>query len=254
MRQPKPFFRKFTGTWYLQLGRQQVNLGPDKDAAWDQYHDIMAARLALTSPTLKAATFFEKYLEWVEENRSSATYYGATHYLTSFVTFVGKRKQLRHITADHITSWLESHETWGSTTRSDALSHVSRAYVWGRRKKYVKHSPADDLEEKPKRRRREVVYTPDEWDRILAQVEDQQFRDLLEFMAETGCRPKEARCLEARHIDLKKEVAVYQPSESKTDSVRVIILTPRAKEICERLCQQHPQGPILLNTRMSRCT
>lgn len=32
-RQPKPFFRKFTQSWYLQLGRNQINLGPDRKAA-----------------------------------------------------------------------------------------------------------------------------------------------------------------------------------------------------------------------------
>jgi len=116
---------------------------------------------------------------------------------------------------------------------------VRRAYAWGKRKKYVRHSPVDDLEDKPKRRRREVVYTPDQWDKILVCVKDQCFRDLLESMAETGCRPKEARCLEARHIDLKNEVAVYQPSETKTDSYRVIFLTDKTKEICQRLCELH---------------
>ena len=127
IRQPKPFFRKFTASWYLQLGKQQINLGSDKDAAWTQYHEIMSARRALTAPTLHASKFFEAYLEWVEKRRSPATYYAATRYLTSFVKFIGQRKQLRHLTADQIESWLEANTTWASTTQSDAVNEAYRA-------------------------------------------------------------------------------------------------------------------------------
>jgi hypothetical protein len=33
MKFPKPFFRKQTQSWYVQLGKKQHNLGPDKDVA-----------------------------------------------------------------------------------------------------------------------------------------------------------------------------------------------------------------------------
>ena len=42
MRQPKPFFRKQTRSWYVQIGKKQVPLGKDEKAAWDKYHQIMA--------------------------------------------------------------------------------------------------------------------------------------------------------------------------------------------------------------------
>lgn len=248
-RRPQPFFREFTGTWYVQLGKRQINLGPDKAAAWEQYHQIMASREAMASATLAASTFFEAYLDWVSRNRAPATYRSATHYLTSFVRFLGKRKQLRHVTADAISGWLDEHTSWGSTTRSDAISHLSRAFAWGMRKKVLKHSPVADLEKKPTRRRREVVYSPAEWKKILGQVKDECFRDLLIFMWETGCRPIEARRLEAAHVDLKNELALYQPSESKTGTFRPVFLTETAKAICERLCKLHPEGPIFRNSR-----
>ncbi|MFQ5464125.1 MAG: hypothetical protein ACE5E5_16045, partial [Phycisphaerae bacterium] len=58
-----------------------------------------------------------------------------------------KRKQLRHVTADHISDWLRSHATWASTTKSDAVSHLSRAFRWGIKKKMIKHSPVADMED-----------------------------------------------------------------------------------------------------------
>ena len=73
MKQPKPFFRKFTGTWYVQVGTKQINLGPDKKEAYDRFHQLMrqprprkvssqslvdgkvGSRLAFGRPTCKPA-------------------------------------------------------------------------------------------------------------------------------------------------------------------------------------------------------
>jgi hypothetical protein len=38
---PKPFFRKSRGLWYVQIKGQQVNLGPEKDEAFEAYHTLM---------------------------------------------------------------------------------------------------------------------------------------------------------------------------------------------------------------------
>ena len=263
--QPKPFFRDFNQTWYLQLGKKQINLGRDEKAAFDQYHKIMTDRDVMTSVTLPASKFFEAYLQWLSEKKALATYAHARHYLTSFVRFVGKRRQIRDITGENISKWVETQhlhrkreegkkkpKKWSSTTQSDAVSHLRRAYHWGRQ--YVKHSPVDDLDLKLKRRRREVVYSPADWERILAEAKDECFRDILTFMWETGCRPQEARQVEARHVDVANEIVVFQASESKTGQVRVILLSDTAVEVCQRLCRAHPDGPIFRNSRETAWT
>ena len=38
---PKPFFRPSRGLWYVQIRGKQINLGPDQDAAFQRYHDLM---------------------------------------------------------------------------------------------------------------------------------------------------------------------------------------------------------------------
>ena len=38
---PKPFFVKARKLWYVQLGGRQINLGPDRDAAFTRYHELM---------------------------------------------------------------------------------------------------------------------------------------------------------------------------------------------------------------------
>ena len=44
MREPKPFFRKQTQSWYVQFGKKQINLSQDKEKAWDTYHKLMTKR------------------------------------------------------------------------------------------------------------------------------------------------------------------------------------------------------------------
>lgn len=39
---PKPFFRKSRSLWYVELDGKQVNLGPDREAAFKRYHQFMA--------------------------------------------------------------------------------------------------------------------------------------------------------------------------------------------------------------------
>ena len=44
MRQAKPWYRKSTKTWYVQLDGRQVPLGKDKDEAFQKYHQLMTGR------------------------------------------------------------------------------------------------------------------------------------------------------------------------------------------------------------------
>ena len=60
MRQPKPWYRKSTRSWCVQIGRKQVRLGRDQRQAWVKYHELMsvsrgaepaAARLSVCAGT-----------------------------------------------------------------------------------------------------------------------------------------------------------------------------------------------------------
>ncbi len=39
---PKPFFKKASGVWYVEIHRKQINLGPDREEAFRKYHELMA--------------------------------------------------------------------------------------------------------------------------------------------------------------------------------------------------------------------
>ena len=47
---PKPYFRKDRQTWTVQINGHQHNLGHDRDAAFKQYHELMAAPVPPDQP------------------------------------------------------------------------------------------------------------------------------------------------------------------------------------------------------------
>ncbi len=71
---PKPWFRASRGLWFVQLHGKQHPLGPDKEAAFRRYHELMAAppsECPKTPPTSdKVACLFDRFLEWVQKNQA----------------------------------------------------------------------------------------------------------------------------------------------------------------------------------------
>src|SRR5450759_572871 len=63
MRTPKPWLRKQTGTWYVQLGGIQHNLGQDKKEADKTFHRLMAGEgLAVPLKDLPLSGLVEQFL------------------------------------------------------------------------------------------------------------------------------------------------------------------------------------------------
>lgn len=248
-KEPKPFFRAAKQSWYLQLGKRQVSLGKDKKLAWQKYHELMSKEEPLKG-TATIEMLFERYLDWVEENRKPATYDKIRRHLSAFSRFIGKKSKIEATSGADLANWVEKEKSWGSTTRNEAITSVIRCFNWAVGKRFLKSNPVAMVPDKPGRKRRETVLSNNEWDELLGYVKDQAFKDLLGFMWEVGCRPLEARKMEAKHIDLDAGLVIFPPSEAKGErQERVIYLTSKALEICQRRSQLFPQGPIMRNTR-----
>jgi integrase len=83
------------------------------------------------------------------------------------------------------------------------------------------------------------------------------FRELLDFLEGTGCRPGEAYHVEAKHYDPEQQLIRFrsdaEPPEyvhktaRKTGKDRVILLTPATAAIVERLAKKYPNGRLFRN-------
>lgn len=243
----KPFFKKSHAAWYVHHHGKMVRLGPDKDEAFRRYHELKAAD-APAAVTDSVASLCNSFLAWCEQNRSPRTYEWYADFISSFVRSVGTSLQIGRLKPLHVTQWLDSNTSWNQTTKYGAVRAVKRVFNWAVREGRLDRSPLRSLE-RPTPKRRETSVQPDQFDAILERVKDQEFRDYLVFMYETGTRPQEARVVAAAHCDVGARRVVLPPSDAKGKQYpRVIYLTDRAAEIVKRLVDQHSAGPILRNT------
>ena len=103
MRQPKPFFRKQTKSWYVQIGKRQINLGRNKEQAWAKYHELMASDLDLNFYESTVAQLLDSYLEWCQKRRSLGTYENNLLYCKSFIDCIGRLIRIRQLKPKHIS-------------------------------------------------------------------------------------------------------------------------------------------------------
>lgn len=250
MRQPKPYFRQQKQAWYVQIDGRQFSLGRDEKKAWQRYYELILNRADLDSETVTAAQLIDTFLEWCSKHRSKGTFENSRRYCRHFINSAGKKLTVAKLKPKHITEWIDRHPDWADTSKNDAISAVQRAMNWATKQGHIPRSPIAGYDEKPARQRREVVFSQEEFDKIRGACTDTLFPDLLVFMWETGCRPIEASSVEAKFVDLKHSMVVYPESMNKTrKGERVIFMTDRAREICERLLKLYPEGPIFRNRR-----
>jgi integrase/recombinase XerC len=254
---PKPFYRKPRKRWYVELDGRQINLGPDKDAAFVEYRRLMAERDA-KAPTstvsdngLTVAEVYDKFLTWCKQNREPLTYKGYHEFIQGLIDHLKEKALLPacKLRPFHITEWVDAHKQWGDTRRRNAIVHTQRPYSWAFKLGYIPSNPIRHIE-KPRAQRRDNHVTPEDFHLLIGKVaEGDPFRDLLVFAWETGCRPQEARHIEPRHVNLPAARIEIPPGESKgRKRWRIIFLTDAAAAIVSRLLRSRTGGKLFLNT------
>ena len=240
-RQPKPFFRKQTQSWYFSSGGKQHSLGKDREAAFKKFHQLMASPQRLSAELISVNDLAQVYLDWCKANRSDGTYKNHVRYLKSFIASVGRGMKIGSLKKHHVLKWSETKGT--STSQNDAISTVKRMFNWAIEQEHLESTPLEGIK-KPPRKRRDIVYTSEQWKEIRRHATE-PFLSLIDFLWSTGCRPKEARTLEARHIH--GDTLIFPGDEAKGEMARVIFLISQAKEILD--AHMRESGPLFLNAR-----
>lgn len=103
---------------------------------------------------------------------------------------------------------------------------------------------------KPAASRRDVVISPEQFEKLRGLVKNPAFGALLDFAWETGARPQELFLMEVQHLDAANQRIVLPVSKSKgKGKPRIIILTKKSLEIAVKACGERQQGPIFRNTK-----
>jgi integrase len=266
---PQPYFKPSRNTWYVELNRKQVSLGSHpqglpppqkKDGQWDPppqireaFYRVMADRQGKPATerqvvTVAAVAVIDRFLDWCQHNRAPETYAWYHWRLQRFAVFVGRQLTVDELQPYHLDDWLARYPDWSSGMRHGACRAIQRAFAWAEKQGRIPKSPFRGYE-KPRPGRRKAIIAPTEFSRMLQNVRQQPFRDLLEFTWETGARPQESLIAEARHVDVANSRLVFPPDESKGEQwPRIVYLTPNALEVVQRLMLRHRSGPLFRNT------
>ena len=241
-RPSKIWFWEDRKAYFVTIRGLRHNLGPDKAEASRQFHALMSGVAAPTpAPAgVSVASLLDQYLAWLQAERSTRTYEWTLWHAQSFCGHLKSAADPEAMPAamlrpHHLVAWSHARPTWGANQRRGAISCIQRAFAWAARLGLIDRDPVAGTQ-KPAPTRREHHTTPEAFASLLANYpEGDPFRDYLEFLWETGCRPLEARQLEPRHYSADRGLFALPPEEAKGKRKwRLIRLTAKAREIAER--------------------
>lgn len=255
---PQPFFRPARNLWYVQLDGRQINLGSDKEQAFQQYHKLMAKPRSKNADqtVMRSDTncplvleIIESFLGSCQKNQAPRTYAWYVEKTSSFACFIPRHLTVDQLKPFHVQDWVDSHPRWAPGQKRGCMTAVQRVFNWAVLQGRIAVSPLRGLE-KPQGGRRKIILTQDEFDKLLVLVRAPEVKDLFIVAWETGCRPQEIFAVEKHHVDLNGGRWVFPADESKgKERSRVVYLTPAALEITKRLMVANSNGKLFRSGR-----
>lgn len=120
----KPFFKTSRGLWYVAIDRRQINLGPDREAAWQRYHELMATPRSKAGRSDHVACIIDAFLEWTQKERSPESNEWCRYWLQRFVD---RYPHLRaaELKPYHVQQRVDSY-TLSVTSRRNFLQTIKR--------------------------------------------------------------------------------------------------------------------------------
>ncbi len=253
MREAKPWFRKFDGWWYVEVAGKQVKLAKGKDnrpEAVKQFHLLMAGTRPAAPKSLLTSEVCDLFLLHSEKEHEPETFDWHKRYLQSFCDRCGHLKS-SDLIPFHLTSWLD-HNKW-KAARRHATGIVKRAFAWCLEQGLISSDPFESVSV-PKGGKRDRILNEVERKEVLGAIRDQQFRDFVFAMQETGCRPGEVRNVIAADVNLEAGIWLLgkHKTAKKTGKPRVVYLTPAMIDLCRKLVLKNPEGPIFRGPRENK--
>lgn len=244
----KPWFRASRGVWYVNLSGKQVNLGPDRTTAFQEYARLISApKKAKPVASHSLPAVLDAFLTWLRPRRSGETFEWYRYRLERLARRYPKVDASR-LTCAMVEDWVDEYEL-SVTSRRNYFRAAKKAMKWAKSRGLVRRNRIRMLEV-PAGESREVVISVEQYEQVLALIRDPGFRDLVVTTWETGCRPQESLRVEARHVDLTNQRWVFPKSESKNKKLsRVVYLTDVAVAITRKLLESSPTGRLFRNSR-----
>ena len=238
--------------FYASVDGEQIQLGTTKGAAEKKLKELLNGRPKQTGPNPRVEELVDKFLAWSAKNNEPGTYGWYKRHLDHFKAYLPGGLRLAQLKRFHLTNWLgEQYPGTSANYRNGAGRCAKRAIQWCEDEQLIEVRSPLAKAKLPTPERRELTIDENQWRALLKLLENRwghnydDFRDLLTVIWETGCRPFEARIVEARFFDRVNRCWRFPTKMSKGKKrQRVVYLTDEAYAITERRALTQPEGPI----------
>ncbi|OAI53494.1 hypothetical protein AYO44_15940 [Planctomycetaceae bacterium SCGC AG-212-F19] len=242
-RNARPWYRSDRKKWFVTVGGEQHDLGPDEEKAQRKFHLLMAGR-GEEQGDVKFRDAIDGYLAHLERHAKPNTYRVARYFLEHLPNVLTVK-----LTPGMVERWVKP--DWSQATERSFKGTILSALNWAVTAKLLPANPLKGLTLPPMPSRGEnAVLQPDDWKRLLQAVTDDCFRDFLMALKLTGARPGEVARVTAD--DFNADAGCWTLAEHKTDATgrkRVILLTADMVLLSKRLALRHPSGSLFRNTK-----
>ena len=245
--------------------RQEKKLGTTADEAEETRAALITSARAEGSPATEFTVrqICNAFLAHAEANTATLTFKNYRQFVRSFAATVPPSLKVKELRLHHVQTWMTKHypATGNTNTRYAAVACIKRVFNWATDEmEFFQRNPLAKLK-RPPRKPRSGCPTRAQWAEALDHFEsDDPFREFVEIMLATGCRPQEVRVMEARHIDWQRGKAHFEDGEVPGKSgARDILLPDEALAILRKNALKHPEGPVMRSrwdrpwTRNSLC-
>lgn len=270
MKQPWPWYSssRSGGGWFVTLNGNQHNLGKHpvgaakpvkKNGRWNppneiltEFYALMAVKDTASKEDYAVETVYALYLDELEEDDPDLAH-RYKQILIKFCGFKHKGKKVGKLLVNaeldvpHLEAWAKTFPS--QNTRRTYINCCKRGMQWAveRKSLNVVHNPLAGVSA-PKGESGAVVITKEEHEALIDFHSD-CYKDFLIGMWYTGARPGEIAKVEARHLQdgLWRLSPEEHKTGKKTGKDRFIGVVGELIEIVDRLCAEHPEGPIFRN-------
>lgn len=241
----------------------------NRKEAFDKWHEMKAHHTDITFTT-SVDVLLTQFLDHCKEHRTKATYKQYSVAILSFQDWLKENTRdlkVANLRRGHLMDWAEARfplardgkDGYSRDTVRGMMAAVQRAFNWAVERDKIPYSPIAKVR-KPGKVQRDVCLMPGQWELLLAEVKPCPFRDFLVALRFTGARPQEVRQVEARHLFLDHDPPFWtlEPEKVKGgERARITPLVGPMVDICRRLAQKWPEGPIFRTRRgkpWNRCS
>ena len=179
------YYKTSHRAFYVQRKGKLIRLGRTKEEAEATFSE-------LDQPSPVVAVAVERFLEHHSRGSKPSTLQFYRNHLKPWLKCTLRVSELR---AHHLTDILDQYS--GRNYKHNLGRATKTCFRWLAENGIISQSPFGNVKLPPAVPRDDSAYIePARWTEIIGEIADDGLRDILTFLAETGCRPQEARHLE----------------------------------------------------------